>query len=131
MIEWASTPYDPRWAYAHPRRAGWVSAAGPLANLALVIVAGLAIRLGMSEGWVEPGVANFTQLVVGRGSALFDAAGLSLSILFKLNLLLFVFNLIPVPPLDGSGALALFLPKTPRAACNRCSGGPSSPWWES
>ena len=97
----------------------------------LVIVAGLAIRLGMSVGWVEPGVANFTQLVVGQGSALFDAAGFSLSILFKLDLLLFVFNLIPVPPLDGSGALALFLPRTPRAACNRCSGGPSSPWWES
>ncbi len=31
-----------------------------------------------------------------------------LSIAFSLNLLLFVFNLLPVPPLDGSGALLLF-----------------------
>ena len=29
--------------------------------------------------------------------------------LFTLNLLLFVFNLIPVPPLDGSGAVSLLL----------------------
>ena len=36
---------------------------------------------------------------------------LLLSILFTLNLLLAVFNLIPVPPLDGSGALGLFLPE--------------------
>ena len=34
---------------------------------------------------------------------------LLLSVLFTLNLLLCVFNLIPVPPLDGSGALGLLL----------------------
>ena len=32
-----------------------------------------------------------------------------MSILFSLNLLLFVFNLIPLPPLDGSGVIPLVL----------------------
>ncbi len=34
-----------------------------------------------------------------------------LSVTLTLNLLLFLFNLLPFPPLDGSGALALFLPE--------------------
>ena len=35
-------------------------------------------------------------------------AALLLSILFTLNLLLMIFNLIPFPPLDGAGAIGLF-----------------------
>ena len=34
---------------------------------------------------------------------------LFLSILFSLNLLLFLFNLLPVPPLDGSGVAPIFM----------------------
>ena len=33
------------------------------------------------------------------------------SIFFSLNLLLFSFNLLPVPPMDGSGALGLLMPQ--------------------
>jgi Zn-dependent protease len=33
------------------------------------------------------------------------------SVLFTLNLLLCVFNLIPLPPLDGAGVMALVLPE--------------------
>jgi Zn-dependent protease len=32
-----------------------------------------------------------------------------LSVLFTLNLLLFLFNLLPVPPLDGQAAIGLFM----------------------
>ena len=39
-----------------------------------------------------------------------------ISILFTLNLLLLVFNLIPLPPLDGAGAVGLLLPERARAA---------------
>ena len=110
MIGWASTPYDPRWAYAHPRRAGWMALAGPAANLVLVIVGGVGIRVAMFVGLVDPArLGSFTELVVGSGAPLGDAVALFLSLLFMLNLLLLVFNLIPVPPLDGSGAVALVL----------------------
>lgn len=109
MIGWASTPYDPRWAYAHPRRAAWMSLAGPAANLALVFAAGVAIRFGMEAGWFVPGRTNFTELVMATSPGVWEAAAIFLSILFTLNLLLLVFNLIPVPPLDGSGAIALLL----------------------
>ena len=34
-----------------------------------------------------------------------------ISILFTLNLVLFVFNLFPIPPLDGAGALGVLLPE--------------------
>lgn len=112
MIGWASTPYDPRWAHAYPRRAGWMALAGPAANLALVLAAGLGIRVGMFVGLVEPArLGTFTGLVSGVGSPMGDAAALFLSLLFMLNLLLLVFNLIPLPPLDGSGVVALFLPE--------------------
>src|SRR5512145_2951555 len=35
MLGWASTPFDPAWAQAHPRRAAAMSAAGPAANALL------------------------------------------------------------------------------------------------
>ena len=38
-----------------------------------------------------------------------DIAAVFVSVLFTLNLLLLVFNLIPVPPLDGFGAMPLVL----------------------
>jgi Zn-dependent protease len=110
MIGWASTPYDPRWAYSFPRRAGWMSLAGPAANLGLVVSAAAAMRAGMAAGLLEPGLPGFTELVLGAGPAVTDAVAQFLSILFGLNLLLCVFNLIPVPPLDGSGAVAVLLP---------------------
>jgi hypothetical protein len=44
----ASTPYDPVWAERHPRRAAWMSLAGPAANLLLVVAAGLLARLGIA-----------------------------------------------------------------------------------
>jgi Zn-dependent protease len=109
MIGWASTPYDPRWAYEHPRRAARMSLAGPLSNLLLVVAAGVAIRLGMLAGWLTPGRTNFTELVMAAGPGAGEGVATFLSILFTLNLLLFVFNLIPVPPLDGSGAIGLLL----------------------
>jgi Zn-dependent protease len=40
---------------------------------------------------------------------IFEGAASVLSIMFSLNLILFIFNLIPVPPLDGSGIIPLYL----------------------
>lgn len=111
MIGWASTPYDPRWAYAFPRRAAWMAAAGPAANLLVVVLAGVGIRAGMLAGAIEPAyVGSFTDLVIGVDGGFGDSVALFLSLLFMLNLLLLVFNLIPVPPLDGSSIIGLLLP---------------------
>jgi len=108
MMGWASAPYDPSWAHAYPKRAGIMAMAGPAANLFLVVLTGTLIRIGVATGWLHaPNVASFTRIVAGNGWA--EGAVVPLSILFTLNLLLCVFNLLPVPPLDGSAILPMFL----------------------
>lgn len=108
MMGWASAPYDPYWAHNYPKRAGIMAMAGPAANLILVLISGVLIRVGIAAGWLYvPASLSFTQIVAGQGWA--EGAAVPLSILFMLNLLLFVFNLLPVPPLDGSAILPMFL----------------------
>jgi Zn-dependent protease len=98
MIGWASAPYDPLWAQRYPRRAALMSLAGPMTNLALVLIAAVLLNIGAVSG-------IFGGEGVGAGVLKF------LSVLFRLNILLCIFNLIPIPPLDGFPALALFLPE--------------------
>ena len=70
-----------------------VAAAGPLSNISLALIFGLSLRL-------IPGLVN--------------VPGLFIIFLYivEINLLLAVFNLLPIPPLDGSHILFAFLPKT-------------------
>ena len=108
MLGWASTPFDPSWAQAHPRRAAAMSAAGPAANLVLVLVAAFAIRAGMAAGvFHAPASIGFEHLVEASSDGVAATAALLLSVLFTLNLLLLIFNLIPFPPLDGASAVGL------------------------
>lgn len=84
----ASTPIDPVWAYHHPRKAALMSAAGPLSNFLIAAVAFAVL-------WV-----------VGRpDSATTEAIRKIAGTFLLLNLLLGVFNLIPLPPLDGAGVV--------------------------
>lgn len=112
MIGWASAPYDPHWAARYPKRAALMALAGPAANLILALASGLGLRLGLSAHvFAVPNPLarlSYAAIVVGTGGAT-DALATLLSVTFALNLLLFVFNLIPLPPLDGSGALPLVL----------------------
>ena len=115
MLGWASAPFDPVWADRHPKRAGLMALAGPAANLLLVIVSSVAIVAGISAGLLAPfpgdSLATLVQPAApggGPGSGL-DAGASFLSILFALNLILFLFNLLPLPPMDGSGALPLVM----------------------
>ncbi len=85
----ASAPVDPVWAYHHPRRAALVSAAGPVANVILATIAFVVLWfVGRPES--------------SQGDAVRRIAGTFL----LLNVLLAVFNLFPVPPLDGAGVVA-------------------------
>ncbi|MDP3771600.1 MAG: site-2 protease family protein [bacterium] len=82
-------PFDP--SQLRNRRWGPVAVAlaGPAANLILVIIAGTLLG------------------VLQRASALpaNNLLVLTLAFLFQINLVLFLFNLIPIPPLDGSKLL--------------------------
>jgi Zn-dependent protease len=114
-IGYASAPYDPVWAQRYPNRAAWMALAGPAANLALAILAGVLVRTGMIAGLFEaPASVHFKQITVAVGNPAGVVSGLALllSIFFSMNLLLFLLNMIPLPPLDGSGALPLILPES-------------------
>ena len=81
----------------HPRRdMAWIAAAGPLSNFAVAFVALLGVvliqRIGMGAFVAEP-----------LGGILFAV--------FRFNLALGIFNLIPLPPLDGGHFLPYFLPR--------------------
>jgi len=111
MMGWASAPYDPRWADRNPRRAAVMAAAGPASNLLLVVVAAIGIRLGLGSGLLLPPARfGFASLVTAAEPGSATAIASLLSILFSLNLVLFAFNLMPLPPLDGSAILPVLLP---------------------
>ncbi|MBZ5596212.1 MAG: site-2 protease family protein [Acidobacteriia bacterium] len=110
MMGWASAPYDPRWQQTHPRRAAWMSLAGPAANFTLAVIAGVSIHIGILTGaFHPPESANFQRVVEATASGFAEGAAKFFSLLFSLNVLLGTFNLLPIPPLDGYGALGLFV----------------------
>lgn len=107
---YASAPYDPEWAHRHPRRAAWMSLAGPGANLLLVVAAALFIRLGLASGvFFPPDSVEFARVTGAVAGGIWGGLALMLSVLFSMNLVLVLLNLLPLPPLDGSGAVPLFL----------------------
>lgn len=112
-IGYASAPYDPHWAMNHPRRAAWMSLAGPGANLLLVFVASAVIWAGIAAGvFAIPESVRAGSVVAAASDGVAVAAAFLVSALFTLNLILCLFNLMPFPPLDGAGALPLVLPES-------------------
>jgi len=113
----ASAPYDPHWAMRHPRRAAWMSLAGPGANLLLVLLAMAALRGGIAAGVFDaPASVSFGHVAAAaagstRAFDLWPALAFLLGVFFSMNLVLGALNLIPLPPLDGSGAVPLLLPE--------------------
>ena len=110
-LGFASAPYDPVWADRYPRRAGWMALAGPAANLLLFLLAVAGLRWGLAGGLFQaPEVLSVYSVVETAGSPVGRSFAIFLSLVFVQNLLLLIFNLIPVAPLDGSAAVALVLP---------------------
>jgi Zn-dependent protease len=110
MVGWASVPVDPFWARENRKKSAIVSLAGPGANLGLLIVAAISIRLGMTLGFFyAPESISFGRITETDSTGLANSLAIMLSIFFSENLLLLAFNLIPLPPLDGSSVLTYFL----------------------
>lgn len=117
MIGWASVPFDPTWGRRNPLKQGVMSLAGPLANLLLAALALVAMRVLIAVGVLVPAFElQFTHMVAlppgTEESSPLGAVVMGLSILMNLNALLGVFNLMPVPPLDGAGVVQGFWPKS-------------------
>jgi Zn-dependent protease len=116
MLGWASVPFDPLWASRQPRRHALMSLAGPAANLLLCAVAVGAIRALLAAGLFQlPTTLSYDHLVEAAGNSPNSAMGalaLGLSILLYLNALLGLFNLLPMPPLDGAGVVEGLAPRT-------------------
>lgn len=98
IMGWASTPVDksrmrdPRWGDL------WTSAAGPLANLALIIICMTLYKIvfGTSLGTQLGDWQEAVRMLLWTGT--------------WLNIFLMVINLLPIPPLDGSHIVANLLP---------------------
>lgn len=89
-VGWGWTPVTPSKLRPNPRAGNaLVAIAGPLANLALAFVLSLPLRANVA---MDPLIHQFLFIAVA------------------LNLLLFVLNLIPLPPLDGFTVLMGVLP---------------------
>lgn len=96
-------PYNPAY-FENPRKGDLiVGLAGPAANLVMAVLAGLV-------AWALYLVLPVAQLV--QQSDLFYYFYLMFLPMFALiNLYLMFFNLLPIPPLDGSSIFAFFLPQ--------------------
>jgi Zn-dependent protease len=101
-------PINPNYFRMAPRRGMAVSAlAGPLSNLALAAVLGVLIRTGV-VGWHSPYSWPFAPFASwGASWVAADIVGY----VILMNLILAVFNLIPIAPLDGFNIAVGILPR--------------------
>ena len=110
LIGWAKPVPVAVWRFANPRRDYLlVAAAGPVSNLSLAFIGAVALRL------VGPG----TDAAGGVGAGLLAPIVVIAWSLLSINLLLAIFNLLPIPPLDGSTVLAGLLPERFAAGIDR------------
>ena len=131
MMGWASTPFDPLWAQRHPRRQALMSAAGPAANLLIAAFSFMALAGLLSSGILVPPEREsltFSNLAVPgsqhAAGSMWHPLAAALSVALSLNLLLFTFNLVPLPPLDGSGVLRGLFPASVGRLMDTLGGTP-------
>jgi len=95
----------------------WVAAAGPGMNLALAIVSGIFYRL-LFNPYLLGGGSLFSEM--GQATSYFLVPLLKmLQFSVIINVVLMVFNLIPIPPLDGGRVLVGLLPRAQSSFLSR------------
>ena len=108
IIGWAKPVPVATWRFAHPRRDYvLVAAAGPASNLSLALVAAIALRL-------LPEAASGA-----AGVRVIEPVAVIVYAVLVVNLLLAIFNMLPIPPLDGGTVLAGLLPERLAAGFDR------------
>jgi Zn-dependent protease len=117
MMGWASVPFDSEWGKRHPRRQALMSAAGPATNFLLAGLGIAAMKLLLAVHVFDiPYGFRFTELVrqagEPRAGSLVNGLAMALSVLVNLNVLLGLFNLLPIPPLDGAGIVEGLFPNS-------------------
>lgn len=109
---WAKpVPIDPTYYKNYKRGTILVSLAGPVSNLILAFIFSLPMAVIARDNGISTGdIYNSIYGIYGRGFSV-EVIIFNLSRLFyMINIGLAVFNLIPVPPLDGSKILTAVLP---------------------
>src|SRR6185503_11899556 len=108
LIGWAKpVPVDVRNLRHHRRDFILVAAAGPASNLVIALVSSIALTVLP----ISPQTLGETNVSVPIAAILSQA--------MRLNVLLAVFNMIPIPPLDGGNVLSGLLPSPLAASFNR------------
>lgn len=98
-IGWAKpVPVDPRYFKNPQKDMLWVSLAGPGSNLILAIASAVIVKFLLMGAHFLPQAIMFPLEQMVRAS-------------IWINIMLAVFNLVPIPPLDGSKILMGLLPK--------------------
>ncbi len=123
IFGWAKpVPINPAQLHNPRRDMAFVAAAGPLMNVFLAIISALALSLfwyldpTIQANWPpQPGVEPRQDLL---GRILVPLTAMAMFSLV-INSLLFAFNLLPIPPLDGSRVLRSLLPAKPALLLNR------------
>lgn len=93
ILGWAKpVPYNPYNLRDQKYGPALVGAAGPGSNLLLAIGFGILIRILLAYNFGSTDLLNFFAIIV------------------QINILLAIFNLVPIPPLDGSKILFYLLP---------------------
>ncbi|HEY6330305.1 MAG TPA: site-2 protease family protein [Blastocatellia bacterium] len=114
MIGWAKpTPVNPMLWTDKKKANILVSAAGPISNTILAAIAFVILKVLISGGildWPKKATLFYLAGPPGDQASLLVPISKLLSILLSLNIMLGIFNLFPVPPLDGSHVLESLLP---------------------
>jgi Zn-dependent protease len=113
LMGWGLAPYNPDWARRNPVKDAWVAVAGPAAKLILILISAITIRVFISLGYFDVphsigGLTTFATATTGSSVGM-QAFATTMGTVFSMNLLLFAFNLIPLPPLDGSKIPLFFI----------------------
>lgn len=84
------------------------AAAGPFSNLVLAIIAAIILRFFPLDFGAIGGFLSGE--AIGFGDSINVYIGLFLLIFLQVNVILMIFNLLPIPPLDGYRIVRAFLP---------------------